>query len=304
MSDVIDLLKEKIDTKDIFGNEPMYKHTTFKVGGNADIFVKAYTIEDIRFILKIANENNIDVFVLGNGSNLIVRDKGIRGIVIKVELKNFEIVKRQEEVVVTIGAGNKLSEVAIKLMKEGITGFEFAAGIPGTIGGFVKMNAGAYGKEAKDIVFQTKYMDYNGNIFEIQNEEHKFKYRESIFSNKKLIILETKLRLKYGKEEEIRKLQEEYFTQRKEKQPLNFPSAGSIFKRGTNYITAKLIDECKLKGYKIGNAKISEKHAGFIINTGDAKAEDIIELINYVKKEVYKKTGNKIQTEVEIVGEE
>ena len=304
MTDIIKILKEKIDTKDIFENEPMYKHTTFKIGGNADIFIKVYTIEDIKLILKIASENNINVFILGNGSNLIVRDKGIRGIVIKIELKNFEIEKRQEDIIVTVGAGNKLSEVAVKLMNEGITGFEFAAGIPGTIGGLIRMNAGAYGREAKDVIFQTKYMDYSGKIYEISNKEHDFKYRNSFFSNKSLIILETKLKLNYGNKEEIKRKQEEYFTQRKERQPLNFPSAGSVFKRGNNFITAKLIDECGLKGYRIGDAEISDKHAGFIINKGNAKAEDVLKLIEYTKEIIYEKTGNKIETEVEIVGEE
>lgn len=304
MSDIIDLLRKKIDTKDILENEPMYKHTSFKVGGNADIFIKAHSIDDIKYILKLASENNMKIFVFGNGSNIVVRDKGIRDIVIKIEIKKLAIEKEKDEVFVTVGAGNKLSEVAMKLINEGISGFEFASGIPGTIGGFIKMNAGAYGKEAKDIVFKTVYMDYYGNLFEISNEEHNFKYRESIFSRKQLIILETKLRLRYGKEEEIKKLQEEYSLQRKEKQPLDKPNAGSTFKRGSDFITAKLIDECGLKGYRIGDAEVSTKHAGFIVNNGNAKANDIISLIEYVKRVVYEKTGKDIQTEIEIIGEE
>ena len=304
MLDIVTLLKEKIDTKDIFENEPMSKHTTFKVGGNADIFVKAHSIEDIKYILKIAKENNINIFVLGNGSNLLIRDKGIRGIVIKIELKKIDILKEKEYIYVNVGAGTKIAELATKLKEEEISGFEFAAGIPGTVGGFVKMNAGAYGKEAKDIVVETIVMDYNGNIKRISKNEHEFKYRGSYFSNKKLIILETKLKLEYGKKEEIQKLQDEYFRQRKEKQPLNFPNAGSTFKRGENFITSKLIDECGLKGYSIGDAVVSTKHAGFIINNGNATAEEIIKLIEYVEKKVFEKTGNKIEAEVEIVGGE
>ena len=304
MSDIIDLLKKKIDTNDILENEPMYKHTSIKVGGNADIFIRAHSIDDLRYILEIANAKKINVFILGNGSNLIVRDKGIRGIVVKIEIKKFNITKENEEVYVTLGAGNKIIEVASKLAVEGISGLEFASGIPGTIGGFVRMNAGAYGKEAKDVVVETTYMDYNGNIYKIPGDEHKFKYRDSIFHNNRYIILETKLRLQYGNIEEIKRVQEEYLKQRKEKQPLNFPSAGSIFKRGENFITAKIIDECGLKNCNIGDAYVSDKHAGFIINKGKARATDILELIEYIKNEVYKEKNIEIDTEVEIVGEE
>ena len=304
MQETLTLLRTRINEKDIFENEPMNKHTTFKVGGNADIFIKVNTIEDIKFILEVGKKFNKKIFIFGNGSNLIVRDNGIRGIVIKNELKKFEILKNKNEAIVTAGSGNKLSEISKRLMNEGISGFEFAAGIPGTIGGFVKMNAGAYGKEAKDIVSKTRYMDYSGNIKEIENQEHKFNYRESFFKDKELIILETQLKLSYGNFKDIKHKQEELLKQRKEKQPVNYPNAGSIFKRDANFITSKLIEQCGLKGFNIGGAEISTKHAGFIINKGNASANDIIELIKYIKKIVYEKTGNEIQLEVEIIGEE
>lgn len=303
MTNIITLLKEKIEAKDILENEPMSKHTSFKVGGNADIFVKAHNIEQIKHVLKVSKDHNVPLFILGNGSNIIVRDNGIRGIILKIDLKKIEIEKQEDCFFVTVGAGNKLAEVAIKLLKEEISGFEFASGIPGTIGGFIKMNAGAYGKEAKDIVIETTVMDYNGNIEKISGEQHKFEYRKSIFSKLKVIILETKLKLNYGNKEEIQSLMEEYAKARTEKQPLNFPSAGSTFKRGKDFITAKLIDECGLKGHCIGGAKVSTKHAGFIVNAGGATAKDILELVEYVKKTILEKTNKTIELEVEVVGE-
>lgn len=304
MTDIIAVLKEKIDVKDILENEPMCKHTTFKTGGNADVFVKIHTIEEIKFILKVSRENNIPLFILGNGSNLLVRDKGIRGITLKIELKKMEIEKAEDSAYITVGAGNKMAEVASKLLKEEISGFEFASGIPGTVGGFVKMNAGAYGKEAKDIILETTVMDYNGEIHKIVGEQHKFEYRRSVFKDLDVIILETKLKLGYGNKEEIHKLMLEYSKSRLEKQPLEFPNAGSTFKRGKDFVTSKLIDECGLKGYSIGGAKVSTKHAGFIINSDGASTKDILELIEYVKQAVFEKTGKEIELEVEVVGEE
>ena len=231
-----------------------------------------------------------------------------------------------EDVIVTVGSGVKLGELAQKLLKEEITGFEFAAGIPGTIGGAVKMNAGAYGGEMKDIVIETKCLDLEyyekliekTNIDDIEitqenskspeiiilnNKEQNFSYRHSIFMEKKYIILETKLELKKGKYERIKTKMEEFLASRIEKQPIQMPSAGSTFKRGTDYITARLIDECGLKGYKIGGAKVSEKHAGFIVNEKNATAQDVIDLIKYVQETVYEKTGKNIELEIEILGE-
>lgn len=304
MIDIFNILKEEIEEKNILKNEPMAKHTTFKVGGNADFLVKVRDIEQIKFVNRIAKENDIPVFILGNGSNLLVKDKGIRGITLKIELKNVEIHRQSEQIFVKVGSGNKISEVATKLLNEEISGFEFAAGIPGTIGGFIRMNAGAYGREAKDIIVETTILDCDGNIKNIVGKDHKFEYRNSIFTNMKAVILDTKLKLNYGKKSEIIKLMEQYKNSRFEKQPIEYPSAGSTFKRGNDFITAKLIDECGLKGYCIGKAKVSTKHAGFIINTGNASAKDIIELIEYVKEVVFEKTGKAIELEIEVVGEE
>lgn len=301
--DYIELLKQKLGKEKVLLNEPMSKHTSLKTGGNADIFVKVNNLENLQFILKIVKENSIPLFVLGNGSNLLVSDKGIRGIVCKIDINKFEIEEKGDFVLITVGSGNKNAEIAQKLLNLEITGFEFASGIPGTIGGAIKMNAGAYSSEMKDIVFSTTYMDYSGNIYKIGLTEHEFQYRKSIFSNKNYIILESTLKLKKGKESEIKEKMNEYSKARKEKQPYNMPSAGSTFKRGEDFITAKLIDECGLKGKQIGGAKVSEKHAGFIVNENNATSSDILELIDYVQKEVLKQTGKKIELEIEIIGE-
>lgn len=304
MTDIITKLKEKIDTKDILINEPMSKHTSFKTGGNADIFIKAHSIQEIQYILQVAKSEKVSTFIFGNGSNLLVKDKGIRGITIKIELKNIKIEKEKDYAVVTIGAGNKLAEVAKRMENEELTGFEFAAGIPGTIGGFIRMNAGAYGSEAKDIVIETLAMDFNGNVKSFNNQEQKFEYRKSIFCNEKYIILETKIKLNYGSKEEIQKKHKELLAQRKAKQPLEYPSAGSTFKRGDGFITAVFIDECGLKGATIGGAQVSTKHAGFVINKGNATSEDILKLIEHIKKVVYETKGKNIEIEIEIVGED
>lgn len=284
-------------------DEDMSKHTSFKIGGPADIFIKATELNDVKNTIKVATTNNIPLYVLGNGSNILVKDKGIRGIILKIELKEFNIEYKNEDVFVKVGSGVQLGFLAHKLLNESIEGFEEFAGIPGTIGGAVRMNAGAHGKEMKDIVLETKYIDLNGNIKTITNAEHQFEYRNSLFSKEKYIILETTLKLKKGIKENIESKMKEYTTYRKEKQPIEFPSAGSTFKRGEDFITAQLIDECGLKGYKIGGAEVSNKHAGFIINTGDATADDVIKLTEYVKQKVYDKFKKKINLEIEIIGE-
>ena len=190
------------------------------------------------------------------------------------------------------------------LARKEIEGFEFASGIPGTIGGAIRMNAGAYGKEMKDIVLETTYISRStGKIQKFNNKEQQFEYRKSIFSNNNFIILSTKLLLNYGIKEQIKAKMHGYMKNRKEKQPIELPSAGSAFKRGNGFITAKLIDECGLKGYKIGDAEVSKKHAGFIVNLGDATADDVIQFINYVKSRVLDITKKKIELEIEIIGE-
>lgn len=298
---------EKIISEEsvILVNEPMSKHTSFKIGGNADIFIKAKTEEDIKQILRYSNENNIPLTIVGNGSDLLVKDGGIRGIVIKVDIDIFKIEKiNEEDYIVTVGAGVKNGYVAQKLLIDEIEGFEFASGIPGSIGGALRMNAGAHGGEMKDIVLETMCMDKQGNICVLSNEEQEFEYRNSIFKLNKYIILSTKLKFKKGIYKEIKEKMDEYANWRKEHQPIEYPSAGSTFKRGTDFITAKLIDECGLKGYSIGDAEVSTKHAGFVINKGNAKAKEVIDLIEYIKEKIADKFGKEIELEVQIIGED
>lgn len=297
--DNLNISKEKIKY-----NEPMAKHTSFKIGGPAQCFINAESVEEIKQICKVASKNDINLTIIGNGSNLLVTDNGINGIVVKVNIKKFELEFSNDDVSLIVGAGNKLGEIAQKLLRNEITGFEFAAGIPGTIGGAVRMNAGAYGKEMKDIVETVKYMDYDGNIYEKSNKDLEFEYRKSMFAKNKFIILEAKLKLQKGNAQDIKDKMLEFEQSRREKQPLEFPSAGSTFKRGTDFITAKLIDDAGLKGYRVGGAMVSTKHAGFVINENNATAQDVLSLVKHIKQEVYKKFNKKIELEIQVIGEE
>lgn len=290
-------------TQKILYNEPMKKHTSFKIGGNADLFISVKNEKELKQALNYAKQKQLPITIIGNGSNILVSDKGIRGLVIKIDIQYININKKEDYVEIQVGSGNKMMGLAIQLKNQEISGLEQLSGIPGTIGGAIYMNAGAYGKEMKDIVISTKCMDMAGNTFELSNKEHQFEYRSSIFNKKEYIILETKLKLQNGTKKEIEEKMNEFLDQRKEKQPLEYPSAGSTFKRQEGIITAKLIDECGLKGYKIGGAMVSEKHAGFIVNTGDATAKDVINLIKYVKDKVYENYKVKIEEEIKIVGE-
>lgn len=287
----------------ILKNEPMSRHTSFKIGGNADILVKANNEEDIKSVLEFSNKKHIPTYVMGNGSNILVKDNGIRGIVLMVCMNTYKIDKQDSNAIVTAGAGVKLGGLAQELLKQEIKGFEFASGIPGTIGGAIRMNAGAHGKEMKDIVATTTYIDEHGNVNTVSNKEQEFTYRSSVFSKNKWIIINTVLEFEYGNKQEIQKKMQEYAQYRKEKQPITYPSAGSTFKRGEDFITAKLIDECGLKGYSIGGAKISDLHAGFIINTGNATADDVLKLVKYTKEKVYEKFNKTIELEIEVIGE-
>ena len=298
LSDLIEFIpKEKIKVE-----ESMTKHTSFKTGGNVDFFVIVENENQIIKLLKYAREEDINLYIIGNGSNLLVSDKGVKGIVAKIAFEEMQITEDEKGVIVQAGAGVKVMTLAQILKQKEITGFEELSGFPGTIGGANYMNAGAYGKEMKDVIVETKALNREtGKIEVLNNEEQKLEYRSSIFKNKKYIILQTTMRLKNGKKEEIEKKMNEYLVQRKEKQPLEYPSAGSTFKRGNGFITAKLIDECGLKGYQIGGAQISEKHAGFIINKDNATSKDILDLIEYTKKKVFEKFGVQIEEEVEII---
>lgn len=304
-NEIVQNLTKVLKSAKIIQDEPMTKRTTFRIGGTADVFVRAKEVEDVKNVLLFAKNNQIPVTIIGNGSNVLVRDKGIRGIVLYADLDQISFEKIEDGMLITVGAGYMMSGLSITCMEKSLTGLEFAFGIPGSIGGAVRMNAGAHGGQMQDIVVSTTYMDFDGNIKTLTNQEQEFDYRESIFSKHHIgVILETKLKLPYGNQEEIKSKMKEYTTYRKEKQPISYPSAGSTFKRGDGFITAKLIDECGLKGYKIGGAKISDLHAGFIINEKEATAKDVLELVQYTKQKVYEKFGKEIELEIEVVGEE
>ena len=302
--EIYEKLENKMKNSEIKTNEDMSKHTSFKVGGKADIFIKINDIQDLKYILDFTKKNNIPLTVIGNGSNVLVKDNGIRGITIYLNFDDIQIDEEQNgKVIVTVGSGVKLAMLAVILQKKGIAGFEFASGIPGTIGGAIRMNAGAYGKEMKEVVENVTYMDEEGNKHKLENEQMDFSYRHSRFKEKQEIIIEAQLKFQKEDAEKIKERMDEYRKARMEKQPIDMPSAGSTFKRGTNYISAKLIDDAGLKGYEIGGAQVSEKHAGFIVNKGNATAQDILDLIDYVIKVVYEKFGKILELEVEVIGE-
>ncbi len=297
------LENSKLNKENLYYNEPMAKHTSFKIGGPADVFIKVDNIEELKEILKLSKENKIPLTIIGNGSNILVTDKGIRGITAKLNLKDIKIKNENNKQIIKVDAGVPVGLLAQKLLKEEITGFEELSGIPGTIGGAVIMNAGAHGKELKDILKKVTAMDYNGNIHEFTNEECLFSYRNSRFQKEKYIILQATLELEKGNSTEIKEKMNEYMQFRKEKQPIEYPNAGSTFKRGEDFVTAKLIDEAGLKGYKVGGAQVSEKHAGFIVNVDNATAKDVIELTDYIKEKIEEKFGKKINLEIQIIGE-
>ena len=295
---ILNIAKEENVKKD----EPMSKHTSFKVGGKADYFVEIdNNQENILNILKLAKENNVKITIVGNGTNILVSDDGIRGIVLKIKPSTtYNIYDDYIEV----SAGTANAYLANVTLNNEMTGFEFAAGIPGTIGGAIVMNAGAFGGEIKNVLYEASGIDINtSKNFTYTNEDCKLGYRTSIFQKKSnLIITSAKIKYSQGKKEEIASCMNEYRERRLNSQPLDMPSAGSTFKRGDGFITAKLIDEAGLKGYSIGGAMVSKKHAGFIVNTGNATAKDIKDLIKYVQDEVYKKFNVKIEPEVKFIG--
>ena len=303
LKEILEKANLQIDKKNIYFSEPMKKHTTFKVGGLAECLIKIQTEKELKEILKLANENQIPITILGNGSNVLVSDKGIKGITLIIQIEKLEIKIKNEKVTVIVGAGEKMPKVARILAEKSISGLEELSGIPGTIGGLTRMNASAHGKEMKDIISKVKCIDNSGKEKNLANEQMEFGYRRSILNKEKYVVTEVEFKLQKGKKEEILKQIEEFTKYRKEKQPIEFPSAGSTFKRGDDFITAKLIDEAGLKGYTIGEAEISTKHAGFIINKGNATAKDILELAQYIEKEIYKKFGKKIELEIELIGE-
>jgi UDP-N-acetylmuramate dehydrogenase len=284
----------------VLDNEPMMKHTTFRTGGPAKRFIKIESVEDI---LKITNDSEYsdDFLVIGNGSNLLVSDKGIDATVIQI-YDEFNSISLIDDVTIHADAGALLSKVAVFARDNSLAGFEFASGIPGTAGGAVFMNAGAYGGEMKDCVVKV-YAVADGKEVVFTNEEMKFGYRESIAMQKNMIITGVDIRLQKGDKESITAMMNDLNGRRREKQPLEYPSAGSTFKRPEGYFAGKLIMDSGLAGYSVGDAEVSEKHCGFVINKGHATSDEIYKLICDVQDIVKEKTGIMLETEVRLIGE-
>ena len=285
----------------VFTEEAMSQHTTFKIGGPADYFLMPDKGEDVGRVIKICKEKEIPYFILGNGSNLLVGDGGYRGAVIQIYRNMASVTVEGNEI--TAQAGALLSAVAAAAKNASLTGFEFAGGIPGTIGGAVVMNAGAYGGEMKDVLTEVTVMDAEGDIFTLPTEELELGYRTSIIKTAGYIVLEAKIRLKEGNPEVIRETMKNLTIRRTTKQPLEYPSAGSTFKRPEGYFAGKLIMDSGLAGYQVGGAQVSEKHCGFVINAGDATARDVRTLMDNVRDIVYKKYGVTLEPEVKFLGE-
>lgn len=288
-------------TKDlILTNVPMKEHTTIRVGGKADYMVMADSIENIRKSVSMLSSLSIPFMIMGNGSNIVFSDDGYHGVIIKIGagLSRIEV----DGDTITAEAGASLAAVANLAMENSLSGLEFASGIPGTIGGAAYMNAGAFDGEMKQVIAETLCIDREGRFITLHGDEHNFSYRHSRMQDEDLICLKVKLKLNKGDKETIRSKMNELNARRREKQPLNYPSAGSVFKRPPGCYAGKLIDDCGLRGYRIGGAQVSDKHCGFIVNTGNATASDVVALIKHVQQTVYNNFGKLLELEVKIIG--
>lgn len=295
-------IKSIVPDAEILLNEPMSKHTTFRIGGPADIMILPSAEYEIIEILKYCNCNSVPIFIMGNGSNLLVRDKGIRGIVLKIG-ESFSDATVQDTKILA-QAGILLSTLSRLALREGLTGLEFASGIPGTLGGAVTMNAGAYGGEMKDVVVAVNVVDMKGQRTKLDSAMLEFGYRTSAIQRDGLVVLDVIMELNVGDAQEIRATMNKLNRCRREKQPLSYPSGGSTFKRPEGYFAGKLIQDAGLKGYRVGDAQVSTKHSGFIVNIGNATCADVVQLIEIIQQTVYKKFGVGLYPELKIVGEE
>ena len=290
-----------IDETRIYKEEPMKKHTTFRVGGNADYFIVPKTIEEVKNVVALCKETDMPYYILGNGSNLLVSDKGYRGVIIQIYKEMNEICIEGDQIKVQAGA--LLSKIGSAALEASLTGFEFASGIPGTIGGAVVMNAGAYGGEMKDVLEEVTALTPEGEAIVLRKEELELGYRTSIIAKKDYIVLEAKLKLEKGEKDAIKGRMDELKLQRTTKQPLEYPSAGSTFKRPEGYFAGKLIQDAGLRGFQVGGAQVSEKHCGFVINKDHATAADVWELMCQVRAIVKEKFGVELEPEVKRLGE-
>ena len=283
-------------------NAPMQEYTTLKIGGNADVLVEPRSVEELVDLIKTANAENVPVTFMGNGSNLLVLDGGIRGVVIKFGA-NFSKTSVNGNII-TAQSGILLSKLATICADNSLEGFEFASGIPGTLGGGIVMNAGAYKGELKDVVLQVTALTNDGSIKVFNQDELDFSYRHSVFTDSDMLVLEAVIKLNAGDQEAIKARIKELSQKRRTTQPLEYPSAGSAFKRPQNGYAAAMIDETGLKGYTVGGAQVSEKHAGFVINRDNASAKDVVNLLNDVQAKVFAKFNTMLEPEIIIIGED
>lgn len=300
-SELIHLFIEDKIGKVLF-DEPMKNHTSFKIGGPADVMIIPNSIEELRNAVKMCRDNNINFYIMGNGTNLLVKDGGMRGAVIKVNegLNNIYL----EGNTIHCEAGVLLTAVSRTAMANSLTGVEFANGIPGTIGGAVTMNAGAYGGEMKDVITSVKVLDTDNNILEYTNKEMNFRYRGSRVVDENLIVLAIEIGLKKGDLAEIEATMKDLTFKRTSKQPLELPSAGSTFKRPVGYFAGKLIEDSGLRGLKLGGAQVSEKHCGFVVNFDNATCKDVQQLISVVQKTIRDNYDLELETEIKLIGED
>ncbi len=297
----VDLFTSFYSDEDVKINEKLSQYVNFKVGGPADILVTPRNKEQIIRTVNICKENNIPFYVIGNGSNLLVKDGGFRGVVMSLTKVNNITVDGER---IEAECGAMLNQVSDKAVENSLTGFEFACGIPGTVGGAVFMNAGAYNGEMSQVIESADVINENGEIITLNNEELDLGYRSSIVMKKGYVVLSAVFKLEKGTVKSIKDLVADLTNKRESKQPLEYPSAGSTFKRPEGYFAGKLIQDAGLKGYSIGGAAISEKHSGFVINKGGATAKDILDLIHHIQDEVKKQFGVELHTEVRIIGED
>lgn len=297
---IYQLLEAAAGTDHIYREEPMKNHTTFRIGGNAEVFAAPDSADGVERVLQICREENIPCTVIGNGSNLLVGDRGVRGVVLQI-YRNYASI-RIEGTDLYVQAGALLGQTAAAAAREGLTGLEFASGIPGTIGGAAAMNAGAYGGEMKDVLVWVKAINRDGYVRQYAAAELELGYRTSRIQKEALVVLEVKLTLQQGDPVKIRERMEELKEQRVAKQPLEYPSAGSTFKRPEGYFAGKLIMDAGLRGFSVGDAQVSEKHCGFVINRGNATAADVMALVSQVQTIVEEKFGVQLELEVRRIG--
>lgn len=297
---VYEYIRANVPEEDILTEEPMSRHTTFRIGGEAACFIRISSEEQLRKLIPYFENVGIEYFVLGKGSNLLVGDKGYPGVILQISDACQQIEAEGNRLQVQAGAA--LSKVALFAMERGLEGLEFAAGIPGTVGGGVVMNAGAYGGEMKQVVESVRVLSSEGEILTLDNDTMEFGYRTSIIRNRYFIVLSVTFRLREGNREEIRARIEDFQKRRMEKQPLNYPSAGSTFKRPEGYFAGKLIMDAGLRGFQIGDARVSDKHCGFVVNVGKATARDVTDVIEEVQEKVRERFGVSLEREVIYLG--